>query len=47
MWRVATLCSKQYGEYRLSARNNGEESIKNREYLIELEAKFENSLNTK
>ncbi len=46
MRRVATLCIKQCVEYRLSAVNNSGESIKNRKYLIEFEAKFENSLNT-
>ncbi len=44
MRRVTTLRSKQYGEYRLSAMNYGGESIKNHEYLTELEAKFEKSL---
>ncbi len=46
MRRVTTLRSKQYGEYRLSALNYSGESIKNREYLIEFEAKFEKSLKT-
>ncbi len=46
MWRVATLCIKQCEEYRLSAVNNSGESIKNRKYLIEFEAKFKKSLNT-
>jgi hypothetical protein len=46
MRRVATFPIKQHGEYRLSAINNSTESIKNREYLIEFEAKFEKSLNT-
>ncbi len=32
--------SKQYGEYRLSAISYSEESIKNREYLTEFEAKL-------
>ncbi len=44
--RVATLRTKQHGEYWLSAINNSGESIKNREYLLEFEAKFEKSLNT-
>ncbi len=44
--RVATLRIKQYGEYRLSAIINSGESIKNREYLLEFEAKYEKSLNT-
>ncbi len=44
--RVATLCIKQYGEYWLSAINNSGELIKNREYRIEFEAKFEKSLKT-
>jgi hypothetical protein len=44
--KVATLLTKQYGEYWLSAINNSGESIKNREYLFEFEAKFEKSLNT-
>ncbi len=35
MRRVAALHSKQYGEYRLSTINNGGESIKNCNYLIE------------
>jgi hypothetical protein len=43
---VTTLRSKQYGEYRLSAINYSGESIKNREYLTEFEAKFEKSLKT-
>ncbi len=41
MRRVAALCMKQYGEYRLSAINNNGESIKNREYLLEFKVKFE------
>jgi hypothetical protein len=32
---------KQYVEYQLSAINDGRESIKNREYFLEFEAKFE------
>ncbi len=44
--RVATLRIKLYEEYWLSAINNSGESIKNREYLLEFEAKFEKSLNT-
>ncbi len=47
MWKVATLLIKQYGEYQLSAIKNGGESIKNYEYILEFEAKFEKSLNTK
>ncbi len=46
MQRVATLRSKRYGEYQLSAKNDSEESIKNCKYVIEFEAKFEKSLNT-
>jgi hypothetical protein len=46
MRRVTTLRSKQYGEYQLSAINYSGESIKNREYLTEFEAKFEKSLKT-
>jgi hypothetical protein len=46
MRRVATLRSKQYGEYRLSAINYSGESIKNHEYPTEFEAKFEKSLKT-
>jgi hypothetical protein len=38
---VATLCSKQYGEYQLSAINNSGESINNREYFLQFEARFE------
>jgi hypothetical protein len=45
MGRVATLHIKQYREYGLSTINNCGESIKNREYLVEFEAKFEKSLN--
>jgi hypothetical protein len=41
--RVATLRIKQYGEGWLSADG---ESMKNREYLLEFEAKFKKSLNT-
>jgi hypothetical protein len=41
--RVATLRIEQYGEYWLSALNNSGESIKNREYILEFEAKFEKS----
>ncbi len=37
---------KQCREYRLSAINNCEESIKNREYFLEVEEKFLKSLNT-
>jgi hypothetical protein len=44
--RAETLRIKQYGEYWLSAINISGESIKNREYLLEFEAKFEKSLNT-
>jgi hypothetical protein len=46
MWRVTTPRSKQYGEYRLSAINYSGESIKNRDYLTEFEAKFDKSLKT-
>ncbi len=46
MWRVATLCIEQYGEYRLSAVNNSGESIKNSDYLLKFEDKLEKSLNT-
>ncbi len=46
MQSVATLRIKQNGEYQLSAINNSEELINNREYPIEFEAKFEKSLNT-
>jgi hypothetical protein len=46
MRRVTTLHSKQYGEYRLSAINYSGESIKNRQYITEFEAKFEKSLKT-
>jgi hypothetical protein len=38
---VSTLCIRQYREYQLSAINKSGESIKNREYLLEFEAKFE------
>jgi hypothetical protein len=38
---VATLRSKQYGEYQLSAITNSGESFKNHEYFPEFEAKFE------
>jgi hypothetical protein len=41
---VATLRNKQYGKYELSAINNSAESIKNREYFPEFEAKFEKPL---
>ena len=44
--RVATLRIKQYGEYWLSTIIYSGEFIKNREYLLEFEAKFEKSLNT-
>jgi hypothetical protein len=37
---VATLRSKEYGECQLSAINNSGDSIKNREYFPEFEAKF-------
>jgi hypothetical protein len=37
---VATLGIMQYGEYRLSAKNNSGESTKNRKYLFESEVKF-------
>ncbi len=43
---VATLCNKQYGKYELSAINNSGESIKNREYFPEFEAKFEKPSDT-
>jgi hypothetical protein len=46
MRRVTTLRSKQYREYRLSAINYSGESIKNRQYLTDFEAKFEESLKT-
>jgi hypothetical protein len=46
MRRVTTLRSQQYGEYRLFTINYSGESIKNREYLTEFEAKFEKSLKT-
>jgi hypothetical protein len=44
--RVTTLRSEQYGEYGLSAIKYCGESIKNREYLTEFEAKFKKSLKT-
>jgi hypothetical protein len=43
MWRVTTLCSKQYGEYGLTVIKYCGESIKNHEYLTEFDAKFEKS----
>ncbi len=44
--RNSPYYSKQLGEYRLSAINDSRESIKNHEYLLKFEAKFEKSLNT-
>ncbi len=44
---VATLHSKQYREYQLSATNISEESIKNRENFTKFEAKFEKPSDTK
>ncbi len=44
--RVATLLIKQYGEYKLSAINNSGESIENREYHLEIKAKFKKSVKT-
>jgi hypothetical protein len=46
MRKVTTLRSKQYEENQLSAIYYGGESIKNREYLTEFEAKFEKSSKT-
>ncbi len=46
MRRVAILRIRQYWEYQLSAKNNSGNSINNREYLLEFEAKFKKSLNT-
>ncbi len=46
MRRVAILRIKQYWEYQLSAKKNSGNSINNREYLLEFEAKFKKSLNT-
>jgi hypothetical protein len=46
MQGVATLCSKQYKEYQLSAINNSGESIKNCEYFPEFEVKFEKPSDT-
>jgi hypothetical protein len=43
MRRVATLRIEEYGRYRLSAINESGESIKNRAYLLDIEAKFEKS----
>jgi hypothetical protein len=43
---VATLRSKEYGECQLSTINNSGESIKNREYFPEFEAKFEKPSDT-
>jgi hypothetical protein len=40
MQGVATLRIKQYGKNQSSAINDKGESIDNREYLIEFEAKF-------
>jgi hypothetical protein len=45
--RVSTLRIKQYAEYRLSTINNSRESIKKCEELLEFEANFKKSLNTK
>ncbi len=47
MRRVTTLRGKQYKEYGLSIIKYCGESIKNREYLTEFEAKFKKSLKTK
>ncbi len=38
---VATHCTKQYGEYRLSNINKSGESTKTRENFLEFKAKFE------
>jgi hypothetical protein len=46
MWWVTTLRAKQYREYWLSIMNESGESIKNHEYLLELEVKFEKPLDT-
>jgi hypothetical protein len=43
----ANLRIKQFGEYRLFAINDSGESINNREYLLELEVKFEEPYDTK
>ncbi len=43
---ITTLRSKQYGEHGLYAMKYFRESIKNREYLTEFEAKFEKLLKT-
>ncbi len=45
MRRAATPGIKQRSEYRYSAIDNSGELVKNREYLIEFEAKFKKSLN--
>ncbi len=41
MQGVATLRIKQYGGYQLFSLNNSGESIKNRDYFLEFETKFE------
>jgi hypothetical protein len=41
MWGEVTLRIKQHGEYQIFAINDSGESIKNHEYFLELEAKFE------
>jgi hypothetical protein len=41
MWRVTTFCTEQYGKCRLSTIKDSGESIKNRKYFLEFEAKFE------
>jgi hypothetical protein len=45
MQRAVTLCMKNTGSINYAINNSGE-SIKNREYLLEFEAKVEKSLNT-
>ncbi len=44
---VATFHIKQHGEKWLSAINDGGEPIKNPEYLLQFEDKFENPSDTK
>jgi hypothetical protein len=40
MQGVAALSIKHYEEHRLSAMNDSVKSIKNREYILEIEEKF-------
>jgi hypothetical protein len=46
MWAVATLRREQYREFRLSAINDSEESIKNKKYILKFKPELKKPSDT-